>query len=132
MIINSLNTCLLPHGGATSEHIGVENTLLLTKQTFEGPHYAAKHLLEFVRAILDFLGLQDYPTLETALYSVFVILIAFISGAIIKWILLKIVNKLASKLDNELINSLRSVKFFTKLSRIIPPVIFLIMIQHTF
>ena len=125
MIISSLSTNIPSHGGVTSEQIGVENTILLTKQTFDGPHHVAKLLKEFVRSILDYLGLQDYPTIETALYSVFVILIAFICGAIIKWILLKMVNKLAKKLDNELINSLRSVKFFTKLSRIIPPLIFL-------
>ncbi len=130
--INIVANELSQGGGATSETIGVENTLLLTEHAFEGTHHIANFLMRCVKSILEILGLESYPTIEAALYAVLVILVAFMAGAIIKWILLRVVNKIANNYDNDLINNLRSVRFFTKLSRVIPPLIFLIMIQLTF
>lgn len=120
------------HGGATSEVMNVEHTILLPDGAVESTHYLASLLMQLVHSILDVFGLEHYSSLVAALYAVIVIALAFGVGAIVKWILLKIVNKFAGHYDSELINNLRSVKFFSKISRIIPPLIFLVFIELAF
>lgn len=118
--------------GATSEPFELPDTLNIHTVTPEGTHIIASKLMDAVDWILNIFGLEQNVMLTNALYAVMVIIISLIVGAIVKWVLLTIVRKIADHTQIELIKRLRQGKFFTKLSRIIPALVFLAFMQFAF
>ncbi len=98
----------------------------------EGASYAiARFVMNVVDWLLGVFGLEQNQTLVTFLYAVVVFGIAVAAGYVFQWIIFKIVSLLTKHWDTDIYKTLRSVSFFHKACRVIPPLVFLILIEFT-
>lgn len=102
------------------------------------PQEASRHYYALARFIMkiarDIIGWfhQGYnETLFIFVYAVLVFTIAFGFGYLLKWGVVKICRKLSAHLTGDIYHNLLDEKFFTRTCRIIPAIIFLILIQFT-
>lgn len=105
--------------------------LHLSETTEESSYFIAKILMDCVEWVLDLFGLANNSTIFLLIYSVLIFLIAWGIGSVVKWILVMILNKIGPHVKNDFYKYLVQHHFFTKICRIIPPIIFLIFIQFT-
>jgi len=103
----------------------------LSGTTEESSYLIARILMKCVYRILDFLGLEHHGTLFLLIYAIIVFLVAIGIGMLIKWALIHILNTIGSHVRNKFYQYLVAHRFFTKLCRIVPPIIFMILIQFT-
>lgn len=103
----------------------------LSDNAEQGYYTIARLLMEGVDWFLKIFGLGDNQTLFIWCYSILVFLISFGIGWILQWIILRAVRKLAKHWTNDLYGRLVQSKFFIKASRIIPAIVFIILIQFT-
>ncbi|MDE6277823.1 MAG: mechanosensitive ion channel family protein [Muribaculaceae bacterium] len=97
-----------------------------------GSSYAiAQLIMKVVDWILGIFGLDHYQTLVTFLYAAVVLGISLVVGWIVQWIVLSIVRIIARRWNGGMYRGLTNVHFFSKACRIIPPLVFLILIQFT-
>lgn len=96
-------------------------------------HYysIANFFMKMAHGILDFLHLHDNGTLFIYVYTILVFAISFGIGWILQWILVGIGHRLSKRLTNDIYVNLVSQKFFVRICRIVPAIIFLILIQFT-
>ncbi len=96
---------------------------------------ASAAIAHFIMSIVDWLlgafGLENNTTIVTFLYATVVLGVAIVAGWIVQWIVLTIVDLITRKWTTDLYNALRANKFFHKICRIIPPLVFLILIEFT-
>ncbi len=111
-------------GGATSHPFDIIDD--------SSTHYIAGKIMDFSEWLLSLVGLTGDVTLRNAVYSAVVICMALVVGAVVKWILLKIVRKIADHTQIEFIRRLRQGYFFTKMSRIIPALVVIVFLQFSF
>ena len=100
----------------------------------DGSHgtYAIAHLLmEAAGWIMRVLHLGRNGTLFTVIYAILVFIVAWIVGYVIKWIILGIVRGVGKRLNGPTYQALTDNHFFTKSARIVPAIVFLILIQFT-
>lgn len=97
------------------------------EQTFE----LARFLMKVAHGILDIFHLGDHKELFVFVYAVLIFVISFGIGLLLQWIIVKIVTKLSKHWTSDIYNNLVGDKFFTRICRIIPAVLFLIFIQFT-
>ncbi len=91
----------------------------------------AQFIMNIVDWVLGVVGLEKNITVVTVIYSIVVLGVAIVAGYIVQWIVLRIVKAIAHRWDSDMYHSLTSVRFFHKICRIIPPLVFLILIQFT-
>lgn len=103
----------------------------LTHKAAKTTGVVAEWIMELVELVLGKLGLDRSETLVIWIYSLLVFLIAYTIGYVTKWIVLGVVSAVGRKSANGVYEMLRSEKFFLKFCRIIPPIVFLILIQFT-
>lgn len=97
-----------------------------------GASYAiAQWTMGVVNWILGIFGLNHDQTLVTFLYAAVVLGVALLVGWVAKWIIFKLVSAIARKWNSDIYQTLRSVRFFHKICRIIPAIVFLILIQFS-
>ncbi|MCM1066459.1 MAG: mechanosensitive ion channel family protein [Muribaculaceae bacterium] len=95
-----------------------------------GLSYALANLImKVVDWILGVFGLSSHPTLVTVLYAAVVLGVSLVIGYITKWIVLGIVRMVGMHWKGDAYQTLVSVRFFHKLCRVIPALVFLILIQ---
>lgn len=123
------DTIINTSSGVTSEVMEIGRTIQLPDKAEAGTHYIASVLMDLVDVVLSVLGLENYESAEKALYATFVVLFSFVVGYIFQWILVKILHRVPHHFKGHFIISLESESFFSKLSRIIPPILFLAFIQ---
>lgn len=99
--------------------------------TGENYYAVAKFLMKLAHDILNLFHIHDEKNYFIYVYTVLVFLISFGIGWILQWILVKIGAKLSRHFTNDIYVNLVEDKFFIRLCRIIPAVIFLILIQFT-
>ncbi|MDE6197732.1 MAG: mechanosensitive ion channel family protein [Muribaculaceae bacterium] len=98
----------------------------------EGLSYdVAQFIMNIVDWILGVFGLDHNTTLVTFLYAAVVFGLSLIAGYIARWIILRIVQSIARRWSSDLYKSLAEARFFHKLCRMIPALVFLILIQFT-
>ncbi len=98
----------------------------------EGFSYTiAQFIMHIVDWVLGAVGLEKNTTVVTFMYAVVVLGVAIVAGWIVQWIVLKGVKAIAHRWDSDMYHALTNVRFFHKICRIIPPVVFLILIQFT-
>ncbi len=97
----------------------------------ESTYAIATWIMRLVYTILDFFGLEHNSSLFTWLYAILVFVIALAVGYVVKWITMGCVRLLGKKLKGDFYQNLAAQRFFTKFSRIIPALVFLIFIQFT-
>lgn len=116
------------HGATGNFHHAMQLPGIARESTF----FIASFILRVVKGILSLFKLEDNMTMVTICYAILVILIAFLIGAIVKWIVLFIVRTISKYSSNMLMKEMRSNNFFSKTSRVIPPLVILILMQFAF
>lgn len=97
-----------------------------------GASYAiAQFIMKVVDWLLAIFGLEHHQTIVTFLYATVVLLLAIVVGRIFQWLILNFVRAVAKRWSSDIYHSLTDVRFFHKVCRIIPPLVFLILIQFT-
>ena len=102
-----------------------------THDETQGTFIVADWLMDLVRWFLGLFHAEHNGTLFTFVYAVLVFLISWGVGYILKWIILGIVKVIGKKMKGQSYELLTNEHFFTKLSRIVPAIVFLILIQFT-
>lgn len=122
-----LSTAVLISGKDNSETF----SLHLSDNAEQSSYFIARILMDCVNWFMDILGLQGHTSLFIWLYAVLVFAVALGVGLAVQWIVVKILDKTAPYLKSQLYKYLIDKKFFTKLCRIIPALLFLVLIQFT-
>ena len=91
----------------------------------------ATFLLKIVDWVLKPLGLDSDKTAILIIYAIVVFAVAFIVGYVTQWIVIGVLRKFGHRLGGDLYQTLRDNDFFLKLCRVIPAIVFLILIQFT-
>lgn len=91
----------------------------------------ARFIMQLAHDFLKIFHLENNGSWFITVYAIFVFLISFGIGWILQWILVKLGAKLSKHLTNDIYVNLVGDKFFTRICRIIPAIIFLIFIQFT-
>lgn len=116
---------------ATETQSQADIALSAINPTADGTYAVAAFLLKIVDSILKPLGLSGNDTIETIVYAGVVFLVAIAVGYVAKWIILGAMRKFGEKVAGDLYGFLRDENFFSKLCRMIPALVFLILIQFT-
>lgn len=101
------------------------------------PHAQAETyaIARLIMGIDDFLigliGQQDNETLFNWVYAILVFIVAWGVGIVVQWLLVKILRGVGKHLHNDYYSMLTEANFFTKTCRIVPAVVFLILIEFT-
>lgn len=103
----------------------------LVTQGDEQSYAIARFLMRMVKGILEPFHLQDHDNLFITVYAILVFLISYIIGYCLQWLTVKISRHFARSSNDHILMNLLDERFFTKLCRIIPGIIFLILIQYT-
>lgn len=103
----------------------------LTPKESETSYAIADWIMKMVQWLLDSVGLEHHPTLVTWVFSIIVFLLSLAIGYVFQWIVLGIVDLISKHMKNDLMNYLVEDKFFHKFCRILPAIVFLILIQFT-
>ncbi len=103
----------------------------LSDTTEQSSYFIARILMDTVEWILGLIGLQNDHSLFIWIYSILVFLIAIGIGNLVKWILVQVLNRISPHVKSDLYGYLVQRKFFTKTCRIIPALVFIILIQFT-
>lgn len=98
-----------------------------------GNHYwsLAKFLMRITYEFLSLFHLENEKELFIFVYAVLVFVISFGIGLLLQWIIVKVGTKLSRHTNNDIYTNLVNEKFFTRVCRLIPAIIFLILIQFT-
>ena len=103
----------------------------LADQAAQQYSWLANFILKIVRDILHVFHLEHHNSLFITVYAVLVFAISFLVGYILQWIIVKVGRALAKRCKNLIYTNLLQEKFFTRVCRIIPAILFLILIQYT-
>lgn len=105
--------------------------VVLPKEAGEHYWWVAEWIMRISYDFLSFLHLEHEKELFIFVYAVLVFLISFGIGLLLQWIVVAIGTRISNRLNNDIYNHLVDQKFFTRLCRIIPAILFLIFIQFT-
>lgn len=97
----------------------------------QGSFIVAKWLMETVKWFLGLFHAEDNATLFTFVYAVLVFIVSWLFGWILQYIVLKIVRLIGKRLKGKGYDALTDDHFFLKCTRIVPAIVFLILIQFT-
>ena len=104
----------------------------------ELPHHAARDSYAVARLLMDvdefllnLVGLGHNAQVFNIVYIILVFLLAFAVGWVIQSVLVWIFTRFGDRIHTDLYVSLKNNHYFTKTARIIPPILFLILIQFT-
>lgn len=109
----------------------VHDTISLSTTTEESSYFIARMFMKFCHWLLSLVGLGSDSSAFLWLYVIVVFLFAMAVGIGIQWLVVFILDKLKPHVKSNFYHHLIEHRFFTKLCRIIPPLIFLILIQFT-
>lgn len=101
--------------------------------TGSGEHYwsVAKFIMRISYDILRAFHLEHDKELFIFVYALLVFIISFGIGVILQIIIVSIGKRISNKIKNDIYNNLVGDKFFTRICRLIPAILFLIFIQFT-
>lgn len=103
----------------------------LANQAAKQYSWLADFLMKIVSDLLHIFHLEHHQTLFIAVYAIVVFLISFLVGYVLQWIVVKISRAIAAKCKSGIYTNLLDERFFTRVCRIIPGLLFLILIQYT-
>ena len=123
-------SCLMPFAG--TEIAGAADNLGRFITARDGFSYnVARFIMSIVDWILGVFGLEHHSSLVTFLYAAVVLAVALVVGHLFQWVVLKTVEAVARHWSGDTYRSLRSQRFFHKICRIVPPLVFLALIRFT-
>lgn len=91
----------------------------------------ARFIMNIVDWILGVFGLDNNTTVVTFLYAAVVLGVALVIGYAVQWVTLKTVEAIARRRNTDTYQALTRHRFFHKICRIVPPLVFLALIQFT-
>lgn len=95
-------------------------------------YYAiARFIMKIAHDILNIFHAGNDKEAFIFVYSILVFLISFGIGYVLQWVCIKVGRRLAKSYKGIIYNALLQDKFFIRVCRIIPAVLFLILIQYT-
>ncbi|MCH5239350.1 MAG: mechanosensitive ion channel family protein [Muribaculaceae bacterium] len=97
----------------------------------QGTFAIAHWLMDLVKWFLGLFHADDNATLFTFIYAIIVFAIAWVTGWVLQWIVLGIVRVVGKRLKGHGYDYLVEDHFFTKCVRVVPPIVFLILIEFT-
>ena len=98
----------------------------------DGASYAiAEQIMKVVNWLLGIFGLEHDQNIVTFLYAAVVFGVALIVGWITQRVVLSLVRVVTKHWSSDIYETLKDVKFFHKICRIIPGLVYLILIQFT-
>ena len=97
----------------------------------QGTYIIAHWLMNLVHWFLGLFHADSNNALFTFVYAVLVFLVSCLVGYILKWIILGIVKLIGQRLKGKGYDALTEEHFFTKIARVVPAIVFLILIQFT-
>lgn len=127
-MFSSIAIGILASSGATAHF---DTTIQLPKIANESAHFIATMLMDIVKAICDLFGWEKNDNIVSLLYASLVIVIAILIGAAVRTAVLWSVRKIAKHTSYTIVKDLRHNNFFTKLCRIIPPLVMILLMQFT-
>lgn len=103
---------------------------------FVGDHGGLSHdiaglVMGIVDWILGIFGLDHDSNLVTFIYAAVVFGIAVVVGMVSQWIILKVAETIAHRWSTSTYQALARQRFFHKICRLVPPIVFLILIGFT-
>ncbi|MCH5217218.1 MAG: mechanosensitive ion channel [Muribaculaceae bacterium] len=122
---------LIPHDNA--EAIANETTSVPVTDGTGTEHYwgIAKFLMRVTYDFLSLFHLEQHRELFVFVYAILVFIISFGIGLLLQWIIVKMGKKLQNRTSNDIYTNLVRDRFFTRICRLIPAILFLIFIQFT-
>lgn len=133
-IISMITACCSASPSDPVEHITREVRHAAISQqsvTGESTYFIAETLMRFSNWLLGLVGLQDNRALFTWVYVAVVFLFAMAVGSLLKFIMVYILDKLKLHIRSNIYAHLVDRRFFLKVCRIVPAILFLILIQFT-
>ncbi len=115
----------LSNGEKAIPHVELSHT------TEEGYWTVAQLIMKVDHWLLSLVGLEHNKFLFTTVYAALVFALAVLVGQVFKWIILYSVDHLSKVVKYDIYNRLRAANFFTKVCRMVPPIVFLIFLQFT-
>lgn len=100
-------------------------------KTTESSYLIAKILIEFCHWFLHLFGAENNSQMFLWTYGIVVFLFSMALGIGVYWIIVFILHKLKPYLKSQVYADLIDHNFFTKICRIIPAIVFVILIQFT-
>lgn len=125
MILNNI-LCLLP----TLENTIAENVNHHVEDS-DGTYWLARVLMKFSHWLLGLFGLENHTQLFLWVYVIVVTLLSLSIGYLMYKIIVFLLHKLKNHLKSPIYGELEENNFFSKICRIIPPLLFVILIQFT-
>lgn len=98
-----------------------------TQGTFAIAHW----LMDIVRWFLGLFHADDNSALFTFVYAVVVFIVSWLVGWVLQWIVLGIVRIIGKHVKGKGYDALTDDHFFTKIVRVVPAIVFLILIEFT-
>lgn len=105
--------------------------VVLSGEAQDGTYEIASLLMKAVNWLLSLVGLENNTTLFTIFYAALVFFVAWGVGYIVQWIVVLLARKIGNHWHSAVYGHMIDEHLFTKASRIIPPIVFLILIQFT-
>lgn len=99
--------------------------------TGKSTYAVARMLMRFARETIHALGIPFTESTFIAIYAVMVFLLSFLLGWILKYLIVLILRHIRLKKKSSLYNIMVKHRFFIRSMNIIPPLVFLILIQFT-
>lgn len=97
----------------------------------EGSFVLAQWLMDAVKWFLGLFHAENDGTLFTFVYAVLVFIVSWLVGWVLQWIVLGIVRLVGKRQKGKTYDLLTQSHFFTKCVRVVPAIVFLILIQFT-
>lgn len=129
--ISIMNQALFLLMAPQHTHEAVEPIIHMTGQTAASTYAVARWIMGCVYWILDLIGLAHNHTVFLTVYALVVFAISVGLGYICSWMIMLVVNRIGKHHNGVMYQYLREAHFFTKAARIIPLIVFLILIQFT-
>lgn len=123
-------SCLVTASGHDVTHTA-ENLSRFISESNGVSYSVARFIMNIVDWILGVFGLEHDSGLVTFLYAAVVFVVALVVGYIVQCILLKLVKTIARHWSNATYKSLSGQRFFHKICRMVPPLVFLGLIEFT-
>lgn len=103
----------------------------LSPHAEESSYLIARLLMRFDNWLLSLVGLEHNETLFTWIYVILVFLVAIAAGYVAKFFILAIVKRIGKHLLSDWYQNLTQIHFFSKACRIIPALVFVILLKFT-
>ncbi|MBD5226846.1 MAG: mechanosensitive ion channel [Bacteroidales bacterium] len=103
----------------------------LSPETEQNTYTVARWIMGIVNWLLSLVGLEHNTTLFLWIYAALVFVISIGIGYVVTWVILGSVKLIGKRLKTPLYQGVADSNFFRKASRIVPAIVFLILIQFT-